>query len=217
MVSSLVLLGFSVPCHSLVGRARPGTDVRMEAQPGQSMTVPLYLEESPDRSDERVLAWEHILLQNRCERDWRRQCRACPEARHPRTTPLTDAPTTFDSGAGLTRAVDDPLDQVGCPASLSMRAMICPKSLCVKWLSASCRMKYLACLMRRPPVLNSRCCRRASRGTGSSGSYPSAPTGTASLPARAATGSSRRTARSRRSGSATSERTPRPSPCPNRS
>jgi hypothetical protein len=59
------------------------------------------------------------------------------------------------------RFVDRLLDQVGCHASRSMRAMICPKSLCVKWLSASGRMEYRACRMRRPPVLNGPCWRRA--------------------------------------------------------
>src|SRR3989475_8009446 len=36
---------------------------------------------------------------------------------------------------------------------------ICRKRLQVKWLSASWRMKYRACRMRRPPVLKSRCWR----------------------------------------------------------
>src|SRR6266478_3156097 len=48
--------------------------------------------------------------------------------------------------------------QVGCHASRSMRPRICPNSRC-KWLSASWRMKYRACRMSRPPVLNSRCWR----------------------------------------------------------
>src|SRR5713101_10133747 len=51
------------------------------------------------------------------------------------------------------------LDQVGCPASRSMRPRICRKRVDVKWLAASCRTKYRACRMRRPPVLNSRCWR----------------------------------------------------------
>src|SRR5256712_2248284 len=37
-----------------------------------------------------------------------------------------------------------------------MGPRICRKSVDVKWLSASWRMKYRACRMRRPPVLNSR-------------------------------------------------------------
>src|SRR5438876_8201953 len=40
-----------------------------------------------------------------------------------------------------------------------MRASICRKRVLVKWLSANCRMKYRACRMRRPPVLNRRCWR----------------------------------------------------------
>ena len=51
---------------------------------------------------------------------------------------------------------------VGCHASRSMRPRICPKRRRVRWLSASCRMKYRACRIRRPPVLNDRCCRLVS-------------------------------------------------------
>jgi hypothetical protein len=53
-------------------------------------------------------------------------------------------------------------DHVGCHASRSMRPRICGKSVGVKWLSASWRMKYRACRMRRPPVLNRRCWRLVS-------------------------------------------------------
>jgi len=40
-----------------------------------------------------------------------------------------------------------------------MRLTICPNRRDVKWLSPSCRTKYRACRIRRPPVLNS-CCWR---------------------------------------------------------
>src|SRR5262245_3617672 len=40
----------------------------------------------------------------------------------------------------------------------SIRARICRRSVGVKWLSAICKMKYRACRVRRPPLLNSRCC-----------------------------------------------------------
>ena len=49
-------------------------------------------------------------------------------------------------------------NQVGYAASSSIRPRIFPKWRCVKWLSASWRMKYGACRFRRPPVLNGRCC-----------------------------------------------------------
>ena len=48
------------------------------------------------------------------------------------------------------------LGHVGCPASRSMRPRICRKSAGVKRLSASWRMKWRACRMRHPEVLNSR-------------------------------------------------------------
>src|SRR5882762_3957577 len=73
----------------------------------------------------------------------------------PRDTPAKSAPLFPPSVPGL-------LDHVGCHASRSMRPTICRKRVDVKWLSATCRMKYRACRMRRPPVLNSRCCRLVS-------------------------------------------------------
>src|SRR3989442_579175 len=69
---------------------------------------------------------------------------------------LVDAPP---AGRFLSPPVSALLDQVGCHASRSMRPRICRKSVGVKWLSASWRMKYRACRMRRPPVLKSRCWR----------------------------------------------------------
>jgi hypothetical protein len=72
-----------------------------------------------------------------------------PGQRHPGW--LAHAPHRPRTGSGSAAR-----DQVGCHASRSMRPRICPKSRCVKWLSASCRTKYRACRMRRPPVLNSR-------------------------------------------------------------
>jgi hypothetical protein len=47
-----------------------------------------------------------------------------------------------------------------------MRPRICRKSVGVKWLSASWRMKHRACRMRHPPVLNRRCCRRVTTSSG---------------------------------------------------
>ena len=58
----------------------------------------------------------------------------------PRDTPAKSAPFLSPSGSGL-------LDHVGCHASRSMRRRICRKRVLVKWLSASCRMKYRACRM----------------------------------------------------------------------
>ena len=52
-----------------------------------------------------------------------------------------------------------PLDHVWCHASRSMRPRICRKRFRVNWLSASGRVKYRACRMRRPPVLSNRCWR----------------------------------------------------------
>jgi len=43
-----------------------------------------------------------------------------------------------------------------------MGPRICRKSVGVKWRSASCKMKYRAWRMSRPPVLNRRCCRLVS-------------------------------------------------------
>ncbi len=60
-------------------------------------------------------------------------------------------PTGVDSAPRLTRSVRRPLDQVGCGASRSMCPRICPNRHCVKWLSVSCRMKYRAYRIRRPP------------------------------------------------------------------
>ena len=60
------------------------------------------------------------------------------------------------------RSLYGPPYHVGCHASRSMRWRICRRRLQVKWLSASWRMKDRACRMRRPPVLNSRCCRLVS-------------------------------------------------------
>src|SRR5207247_9316724 len=58
----------------------------------------------------------------------------------PRDTPAKSAPFLSPSRSGL-------LDHVGCHASRSMRRRICRKRVLVKWLSASCRMKYRACRM----------------------------------------------------------------------
>src|SRR5438876_6986458 len=68
---------------------------------------------------------------------------------------LRDTPASADPAPCLSR----PPDHVGCHPSRAMRPRICRKSVDVKWLSASWRMKYRACRMRRPPVLNSRCWR----------------------------------------------------------
>ena len=54
------------------------------------------------------------------------------------------------------------LDHVGCHTSRSMRPRIRRKRVDVKWLSASCKMRYRAWRISRPPVLNSRCCRLVS-------------------------------------------------------
>jgi hypothetical protein len=45
------------------------------------------------------------------------------------------------------------LDYVGCHASRSMCPRICRKSVGVKWLSASCRMKYRG-MAREGPILD---------------------------------------------------------------
>jgi hypothetical protein len=74
------------------------------------------------------------------------------------TTFCRDTLATVDLALSLGRA----LDHVGCHASRSMRPRICRKSVGVEWLSASCKMKYRACRMRRPPVLKSRCWRLVS-------------------------------------------------------
>src|SRR5947199_3444851 len=58
----------------------------------------------------------------------------------------------FDSRSSSPPLPGGALDHVGCHASRSMRPRICRKSVGVKWLSASWRMKYRACRMRRPPV-----------------------------------------------------------------
>ena len=73
--------------------------------------------------------------------------------------PASETPPPGRSVPHLPPSVPRPLDQVGCHASRSMRPRICPNRCRVKWLSASWRMKYRACRMRRPPVLKSRCWR----------------------------------------------------------
>ena len=73
----------------------------------------------------------------------------------PRVTHAKSAPFLSPSVSGL-------LDHVGCHASRSMRPRIGRNRVLVKWLSANYRMTYRACRMRRPPVLNRRCCKLVS-------------------------------------------------------
>jgi hypothetical protein len=63
------------------------------------------------------------------------------------------------SAAHCPRFLSGIQDHVGGHASRSICPRICRKSVGVKWLSASCKMKYRAWRIRRPPVLNNRCCR----------------------------------------------------------
>src|SRR5947209_2870630 len=88
---------------------------------------------------------------------WTRCFRACP-----RRLSHSGTPRRFDACSSSPCSGCVATAQVGCHASSSMRARICRKRLPVKQLSASCRVKYRACRMRRPPVLNSRCWRLAS-------------------------------------------------------
>ena len=57
--------------------------------------------------------------------------------------------------SGVLKAWTVRFDHVGCHASRWMRWMICANRRWVNWLSTNCTMKYRACRMRRPPVLNS--------------------------------------------------------------
>ncbi len=75
------------------------------------------------------------------------------------TVPFRDTSSASTPAAHRPRSCCGALDHVGCHASPSMRRRICPKGMLVKWPSASWRMKYRACRMRRPPVLKSRCWR----------------------------------------------------------
>ena len=78
------------------------------------------------------------------------------------TVPSRDTAAESSPVAHSRRSLYGPPYHVGCHASRSMRWRICRRRLQVKWLSASWRMKDRACRMRRPPVLNSRCCRLVS-------------------------------------------------------
>jgi hypothetical protein len=64
-----------------------------------------------------------------------------------RDTPTTSVPFPPPSVSGLP-------NHVGCHARRSMRPRICRKSVGVKWLSASWRMKYRAYRTRRPRAVD---------------------------------------------------------------
>jgi hypothetical protein len=110
---------------------------------------------SPDLRHEPLLrsegaTWAVTAAPARLTADLPRFC--SPATIRPRDTPAKSVPFLSPSVSGL-------LDHVGRHASRSMRPRICQKRVLVKWLSASGRVKYRACRMRRPPVLNSRCWR----------------------------------------------------------
>jgi len=80
-------------------------------------------------------------------------------------------------------------DHVGCHATRSMRAMICASRRWVNYFRSTARMKYRACRMRRPPVLNRRCCKlvsdqlwMATTGKTSLRSRAACPRGTRTVP-----------------------------------
>src|SRR5712692_74243 len=75
------------------------------------------------------------------------------------TVPSRDSAAESPPVAHSRRSLYGPAYHVGCHASRLMRPRICRKRFRVNWLSASCRVKYRACRMRRPPVLNNRCWR----------------------------------------------------------